>query len=213
MNFLTQLTTFSPLIAQIGSQSFQLQTRTNMNSGGSGDGPSTTLVIIAAVTFALAVFLMATLWPREKSDSIHSRQRQFGRVDGLFFKIQGAILDADEADRYLKGQLSNPALLQGLLMMKTESLTLVSLSVGGCAFITPQPLRKGTVMLVQLGSLPDFPEESLIVAGKVIWSRRDKGAHGGMDSAGCKFVFPQGARVPDDTLKTYITFLMDEPVG
>jgi hypothetical protein len=213
VNFLTQYTTFSPLFAQIGSQSFQLQTRTNMNLTNSADGPSTTLIVIAAVTFVLALFLMATLWPREKSDSIHSRQRQFGRVDGLFFRIQGALLDNDEADRYLSGQLSNPALLQGLLMMKTESLTLVSLSVGGCAFITPYALKKGSVLLLQLGSLPDFPEENLIVACRVIWSRRDKGSHGGMDSAGCKFVFPQGVRVPDDALKTYITFLMDEPVG
>jgi hypothetical protein len=184
-----------------------------MSLTGSADGPSTTLVIIAAVTFLLALFLMATLWPREKSDSIHSRQRQFGRVDGLFFKIQAALLDTDEADRYMSGQLSNPALLQGLLMMKTESLTLVSLSVGGCAFITPTPLKKGSVLLLQLGSLPDFPEENLIVACKVIWSRRDKGVHGGMESSGCKFVFPRGVVIPEDALKTYITFLMDEPVG
>lgn len=213
MNFLTQHTTFSPLIAQLGSQSFELQARTNMNSGNSVDGSFPTLLAIALVAFVLVLFLMATLWPREKSDSIHSRQRQFGRVDGLFFKIQTALLDSEESSRYLAGQLSSPALLQGILLMKSQSLTLVSLSVGGCAFVSPTPLKKGSVLLLQLGSLPDFPKENLIVACKVVWSRHDKGKHGGVESAGCKFVFPQGAAVPDEPLENYITFLMDEPVS
>lgn len=213
MNFLTQHTTFSPLFAQIGSQSFQLQTRTNMNLSGSSDGSTTTLMVIAAVTFILVLFLMATLWPREKSDSMHSRQRRFGRVDGLFFRIQAALLDNEEADRYLSGQLSNPALLQGIMMIKTQALTLVSLSMGGCAFVTPTPMKKGSILLLQLASLPDFPQENLIIACRVIWSRRDKGAHGGIETAGCKFIFPQGVEAPEESLKTYITFLMDEPVG
>ncbi len=184
-----------------------------MSLSGSSEGSTTTLMVIAAVTFILVLFLMATLWPREKSDSMHSRQRQFGRVDGLFFRIQAALLDNEEADRYLSGQLSNPALLQGIMMIKTQALTLVSLSMGGCAFVTPTPMKKGSILLLQLGSLPDFPQENLIIACRVIWSRRDKGTHGGIETSGCKFVFPQGVEAPEESLKTYITFLMDEPVG
>lgn len=213
MNFLTQHTTFSPLFAQLGTQSFELQTRTNFNSSNTVGGSLPTLVIIALVTFALVLFLMATLWPREKANSIHSRQRQFGRVDGLFFRVQAALLDSEESERYLSGQLSNPALLQGILLMKNQTLTLVSLSVGGCAFVSPMPLKKGAVLLMQLGSLPDFPKENLIIACRVVWSRHDKGKHGGIESAGGKFVFPQGAQPPEEPLKNYITFLMDEPVG
>ena len=213
MNFLTQHTTFSPLFAQFGTQSFELQTRTSLNSLNSSGSSIPTMLIIALVSFVLILFLMATLWPREKSDSMHSRQRQFGRVDGLFFRIQAALLNDEDAGRYLSGQLSNPALLQGLLMMNTQALTLVSLSVGGCALVSPAPLKKGSLLLIQLGSLPDFPQENLIVACKVVWSRRDKGKQGGIESSGCKFVFPEGANTPDEPLKNYITFLMDEPVS
>ncbi|NBO39185.1 PilZ domain-containing protein [bacterium] len=214
MNFLTQHTTFSPFFTQLGSQSFELQARTGMTSANSGGGPISTLAIIAIVSFVLVLFLIATLWPREKADSMHSRQRQFGRVDGLFFRLQGALLDTEEADRYLSGQLSNPALLQGLLMMKTQTFTLVSLSLGGCAFVTPTAFKKGSVILLQLASLPDFPKENLLIACKVVWTRRDKGSHGAIESAGCKFVFPAGA-IPSDNevLQRYITFLMDEPVS
>lgn len=213
MNFLTQHTTFSPLIAQLGTQSFELQTRTNLNPATLNNGSFTTLMVIALVSFALVLFLMATLWPREKSDSLHFRQRQFGRVDGLFYRVQGALLDQDEGERYLSGQLTNPALLQGILMMKTQPLTLVSLSVAGCAFVSSTPFKKGSVLLLQLGSLPDFPEENMLVACKVVWSRRDKGKHGGIENSGCKFVYPQGVKPPEESLKNYITFLMDESVS
>lgn len=213
MNFLTQLNTLPPLLAQLGTQSFELQTRINVNSSNSFAGSVPSLVIIAILSFILVLFLMTTLWPREKSNSMHSRQRQFGRVDGLFFRIQAALLDDEESERYLSGHLSNPALLQGILMMKSQALTLVSLSVGGCAFISQDAFKKGSVLLLQFGSLPDFPQENLLVACKIIWTRRDKGKQGGIENSGCKFVFPQGVTMPEETLKNYISFLMDEPVG
>lgn len=213
MNFLTQHTTFSSFVAQLGTQSFELQTRTNFGSSNSADGSTPTLLIIVLVSFVLVLFLMATLWPREKLDSLHSRQRQFGRVDGLFFKVQTALLDNEESERYLSAQLSNPALIQGMMLMKNQPLTLVSLSVGGCAFVSPTPIKKGSLLLLQLGTLPDFPQENLVIACKVVWSRRDKGTHGGIETCGCKFVFPTGTPSPDEPLKNYITFLMDEPVS
>jgi hypothetical protein len=213
VNFLTQHTTFSPLLAQLDIRSFELQTRTGLTSSGSGTGGVSTLGVIAVVSFILILFLMATLWPRGKENDINFRQRQFGRVDGLFFRIQGALLDSEEADRYLSGQFMNPALLQGLLLMKSQSLTLVSLSLGGCGFVSPSPLKKGAVLLLQLASLPDFPQENLIVGCRVVWSKKNTGAHGTMESVGCKFVFPDGTQAPEDLLRRYITYLMDEPVG
>ena len=213
MNFLTQHNTFSPFIAQLGTQSFELQARTGMTSGNSGGGSISTLAIIALVSFILVLFLMATLWPKEKSDNMHFRQRQFGRVDGLFYRVQGALLDAEEAERYISGQLSNPALLQGIMLLKSLPITLVSLSAGGCGFVSPSPIKKGSVLLLQLSTLPDFPEENLIIGCRVVWSKKNKGIHGSMESIGCKFVAPEGAQFPDDTLKRYITYLMDEPVS
>ncbi|MEY4065551.1 MAG: PilZ domain [Pseudomonadota bacterium] len=213
MNFLTQHTTFSPLLAQLDIRSFELQTRTGMTSAGPGAGGVSTLGVIAIVSFVLILFLMATLWPRGKENDINFRQRQFGRVDGLFFRIQGAFLDPEEAERYLSGQFVNPALLQGLMLMKGQSITMVSLSLGGCGFVSPTPLKKGALLLLQLASLPDFPQENLIIGCRVVWSKRNPGAHGTMESVGCKFVFPHGTQPPEDVLKRYITYLMDEPVG
>ena len=34
-----------------------------------------------------------------------------------------------------------------------------------------------------------------------------------MEAVGCKFVAPEGSLVPEELLKKYITFLMDEPVS
>ncbi len=213
MNFLTQLHTFSPFLAQVGTQSFELQARTSLTSPGSGAGGVSTLAIISAVAFVLVLFLMATIWPQEKMNNVHFRQRQFGRVDGLFYRVQGALLDMEEADRYLSGQLNNPALLQGVLLLKSHPMTLVSLSIGGCAFVSPTPIKKGSTLLLQLSSLPDFPEENLIIGCRVIWSKQSKGSHGGMESVGCKFVFPEGHPFPEESLKRYIAYLMDEPVS
>lgn len=213
MNFLTQHNTFAPFIAQLGTQSFELQARTGMTSGNSSGGSISTLAIIALVSFILVLFLMATLWPREKSDNMHFRQRQFGRVDGLFYRVQGALLDAEEAERYVLGQLTNPALLQGIMLLKSIPITLVSLSAGGCGFASPSPIKKGSVLLLQLSTLPDFPEENLVIGCRVVWSKKNKGSHGSMESIGCKLFAPEGAQFPEDTLKRYITFLMDEPVS
>jgi len=213
VNFLTQHTTFSPLMTQLETQSFQLSSRITMNSLNTFGGSFPTLIVVAIVSFILALFLMATLWPREKSDSMHSRQRRYGRVDGLFFKVQAAVLSLEDAERYLSDQSSSFALLQGVLMMNSQSMTLVSLSIGGCAFVSPTPLKKGSFLLLQLGSLPDFPQKNLIVGCRVIWSKKDKGTHGEIESAGCKFIFPQDSTVMEGPLKEYITFLMDEPVS
>ncbi|MBM3382569.1 MAG: PilZ domain-containing protein [Betaproteobacteria bacterium] len=213
MNFLTQQNTFTSLLAQYGTQSFELQARTGITSGNASSGSISTITVIAIVSFILVLFFMATLWPREKNDNVQFRQRQFGRVDGIFYRVQGALLDAEEAERYLTGKLATNALLQGLLLLKNHPLTLVSLSVGGCGFVSPTPVKKGELILLQLGSLPDFPEENLIVGCRVVWSKKNKGSHGSMESIGCKFVFPDGSAVPEDSLKRYITYLMDEPVS
>jgi hypothetical protein len=69
------------------------------------------------------------------------------------------------------------------------------------------------VLLLQLSTLPDFPETNLIIGCRVVWSKKNKGSHGAMESIGCKFVTPEGAQFPEDTLKRYITYLMDEPVS
>lgn len=213
MNFLTQLHTFSPFFAQVGSQSFELQARTGLTSASHTNEPVSTLAIIALVSFVLILFLMATLWPQEKSNNIHFRQRQFGRVDGLFYRVQSALLDPEEAERFLTGQFTNPALLQGIMLLKNHPLTLVSLGIGGCGFVSPTSLKKGSILLLQLSSLPDFPEENLVVGCRVIWSKRSKGSHGTIESVGCKFVYPNGTQFPEEMLKRYISYLMDEPVS
>ncbi|MEY2987373.1 MAG: hypothetical protein RJB13_894 [Pseudomonadota bacterium] len=213
MNFLTHHSTFSSFAAQLGTQSFELQARTTMNAPGLGTTSFSTIAVIALVSFVLILFLMATLWPREKSDSFQFRQRQFGRVDGLFYKVQAAILEADEAQKYLSGQLSEAHQIQALMLIRSQPMTLVSLSVGGCAFVSSSVVRKGSLILLQLSSLPDFPATDFPLLCRVVWTKQNKGSHGSMESVGCKFVTSENTPFPEDQLKRYITFLMDEPVS
>jgi hypothetical protein len=213
VNFLTHYSTFSSFAAQLGTQSFELQARTNMNTPGFGTTSFSTIAVIALVSFILILFLMATLWPREKSDSFQYRQRQFGRVDGLFYKVQAAILEVDEAQKLLTGQLQELHELQALLLIRSHPMTLVSLSVGGCAFVSSAAVKKGSIILIQLSSLPDFPPTDRPLACRVVWTKQNKGSHGAMEAIGCKFVTPENTPFPEDQLKRYITYLMDEPVS
>lgn len=213
MNFLTHHSTISSFTAQLGTQSFELQARTTMNTPGFGTTSFSTIAVIALVSFILILFLMATLWPREKSDSFQYRQRQFGRVDGLFYKVQAAVLEADEAHKFLTGQLVGQHQLQALMLIRSQPMTLVSLSVGGCAFVSASPVKKGSVILLQLSSLPDFPATELPLGCRVVWTKLNKGSHGAMEAVGCKFVPPANAPFPEEQLKQYISFLMDEPVS
>ncbi len=213
MNFLTHHTTFSSLTAQLGTQSFELQAKTTMNPTGFGTTSFSTIAMIALVSFILILFLMATLWPREKSDSFQYRQRQFGRVDGLFYKVQAAILETDEARAYLAGQLHEPHQIQALMLIRSQPMTLVSLSVGGCAFVSSSAINKGSLILLQLSSLPDFPATDLPLGCRVVWTKQNKGSHGTMVGVGCKFVTPENKPFPEEQLKRYIAFLMDEPVS
>jgi hypothetical protein len=184
-----------------------------MNTPGFGSASFSTIALIAVVSFVLILFLMATLWPREKSESFQYRQRQFGRVDGLFYKMQAAVLEADEAQSFLAGQFPETHHLQALLLLRSHPMTLVSLSVGGCALVTPIAIKKGATILLQLSSLPDFPVQDAIIGCRVVWAKQNRGSHGAMEAVGCKFVAPEGSLVPEELLKKYITFLMDEPVS
>lgn len=213
MNFLTHYSTFSSFTAQLGTQSFELQARTTLNTPGFGTTSFSTIALIALVSFILILFLMATLWPREKSESFQYRQRQFGRVDGLFYKVQAAVLEPDEAQRYLAGEIQEQHQLQALMLIRSHPMTLVSLSLGGCAFVSSSAVKKGALVLLQLSSLPDFPAKDMPVGCRVVWAKQNKGSHGVMEAVGCKFLAPENSPFPEEELKHYITFLMDEPVS
>lgn len=200
----------STSFAQSTADTFELKARTGLPNSSFGFDQGALPWVIALVCFVLLGFMLATLWPNEGADNPYQRQRKFARIDGLFLKVAGFVLD-DDGSRIAAKDTRNFLRDATLLQTEFEPLTLLSLSFGGCSIASTGKLKKGSVVLLHLHTLPDFPAKALTVAAKVVWTRLEHKDHRGFEVAGAKFIFSSEGE-STESLRQYLNYLMDEPV-
>ena len=199
-----------PAWAQMDTGSFEIKARTGVGNPSFNLESGALPWVIGLLCLVLFGIMLATLWPNESENNQYQRQRKFARIDGLFLKIAGLALDEEESRQALK----HPAIFmeeQGRAFPPFGVLTLTSLSFGGCSIAATTKLKKGSIVLLHLHSLPDYPARALTVAAKIVWSRVDQGAAVGMEVAGAKFIYFSDGETPE-SLRKYLNYLMDEPI-
>ena len=199
-----------PAWAQIDTESFELKARTGVVNSSFNLQAGAFPWVIGLLCLVLFGVMLATLWPNESENNPYQRQRKFARIDGLFFKIAGLLLDEEESRRALKHPANFMEELSRALPHFGQ-LSLTSLSYGGCSIASNIKLKKGSVVLLHLHSLPDFPVRNLTVAAKVVWSRIEKNAGAGIEVAGAKFIYFSDGET-SESLRKYLNYLMDEPI-
>lgn len=204
-----QLVVAASAFSQGVNESFELRLRsgqqTELDIGAFGFAPW----VVALICLVLFGIMVATLWPNDSSSSPYQRQRKFSRIDQLFFKVTGYILDEDESKTFLKDVRESPVALEKR-RTPPEQLTLLGLSHGGCSFLGDERLHKGMVVLLNLDTLPDFPSKHLVAAVKIVWVREEK-THGKKYCvAGGKFVYTSSQETSEN-LRQYLNYLMNEP--
>lgn len=195
--------------AQAAGDNFQFQLNTPTDGAVGFSSLGLTPWVIALICFALFGIMLATLWPNDSESNPYQRQRKFSRVDQLFFKVTGFILDEEESKAVLKNTRS-PAVAIEKRLSAPEQITLVGLSSGGCTFLGDERLKKGQVVVFKLDSLPDFPSKELLAAVKVVWLREEKTHGKRYFVAGGKFVYASRPETSEN-LRQYLNYLMNEP--
>lgn len=166
--------------------------------------------VVGLVCLVLFGIMLATLWPNDSENNLYRRQRKFARVDGLFFKLRCQVCSEEHGKSLLKESRGKTELMVSPTAT-LSNLTLLSLSFGGCSLMGHEGLKKGSVILLHMHTLPDFPTRDLVVAAKVVWVRIQTHHNASHEVSGVKF-FNATSKVSSESLRQYLNFLMDEPV-
>ena len=195
--------------AQGAGDNFELRMHTPQDAASGFASFGLTPWVIALICFALFGIMLATLWPNDSELNPYQRQRKFSRVDQLFFKVTGFLLDEEESKAVIRHARS-PSTAVEKRTSSSEQLTLVGLSSGGCTFLGDERLKKGQVVVFRLDSLPDFPSKELLAAVKIVWLREEKNHGKKYLVAGGKFISTSRAD-SGENLRQYLNYLMNEP--